>query len=98
MLNLDLSQVALVEQLLTEAWSGPGTVLLNPEFPNASVPEQYKHVADSVLVTWSFLPLLVSVSAYLGVMDDRDANNWTFIHTLRSVCLTYNVAIISRVS
>lgn len=56
------SKVALVEQLLTEVWSGPGTVLLNPEFPAAAVPEPYRHVSESVLVTWSFLPLMVSVS------------------------------------
>ena len=53
-----------MEQLLTEVWSGPGSILLNPEFPAAPVPEQYKGITDSILVVWSFLPLLVSVSAF----------------------------------
>ena len=40
------AQVALVEQLLTEVWGGPACILLNPEFPAAPVPEQYKNVSS----------------------------------------------------
>ncbi len=58
---LPVLQVALVQQLFTEVWAGPGSMLLNPEFPARPVPEQYAAVCDSVLVVWSFLPIEISV-------------------------------------
>ncbi|GAX83646.1 hypothetical protein CEUSTIGMA_g11070.t1 [Chlamydomonas eustigma] len=62
-----VADVALVEQLLTEVWTGQACVLLNPEFPASSVPEAYQKISDAILVVWSFLPLMVS-----GLLSNKE--------------------------
>eukprot|EP00877_Chromochloris_zofingiensis_P014443 jgi/Chrzof1/9252/UNPLg00219.t1 len=59
-----VADVALVEQLVDEVWSGPFVLLLNPTWQTAAIPAQYTEVADSFLVVYSFLP--ISIKGLVG--------------------------------
>lgn len=54
-------QVALVEQLVDDVWSGPCAVLLNAEWSAAAVPQQYQATAASFEMLYCFMPVAVKV-------------------------------------
>ncbi|GFR49679.1 hypothetical protein Agub_g11827, partial [Astrephomene gubernaculifera] len=72
-----VSDVALVEQLLEEVWSGPAAVLLNPQWGQLQggaggqgqsappqLPPEYQRLAESVEVRYSLL--LCAIQGLLG--------------------------------
>lgn len=56
----NLLQVALVEQLLEEVWSGPAAVLLNADWATG-LPAQYRPMADAFQMLYCFFPVSVKV-------------------------------------
>ena len=62
-------QVALLEQLVDEVWSGPAVLVLNPGWSQsqsqggglAAVPKGYAALVDSFDVVYSFLPCAIQV-------------------------------------
>lgn len=54
------TQVALVEQLVQEVWSGPCAVVLNPGWGDV-IPKEYEAAVRSFEVAYSFLPISIKV-------------------------------------
>lgn len=56
-------QVALLEQLLDEAWAGSACLVLNPEWAQQGiiVPQEYASTVSSIAVAYSFLPCAIKV-------------------------------------
>lgn len=58
-----ISDVALLEQLVDEVWSGPAVLVLNPGWSQgdglAAVPRGYAGLVDSFDVVYSFLPCAI---------------------------------------
>ncbi len=56
-------QVALLEQLVEEAWTGPYLLVLNPTWSvtGATVPKDYQQLVESFEVVYSFLPISIQV-------------------------------------
>jgi hypothetical protein len=54
-------QVALVEQLLDEVWSGPFVVVVNPTWLQGT-PQQYQRLVESFDPVYSFLPIALQVN------------------------------------
>jgi len=50
------ADVALVEQLLDEVWSGPFVIAINPTWTQGT-PQQYQQLVDSFDAVYSFLPI-----------------------------------------
>ena len=76
------AEVALVEQLLEEAWAGPAAVLLNPGWQQAgagaaAVPKEFEALARSFEVAYSFQPIAVQgiVGAREGAVLRRPAGS-----------------------
>jgi hypothetical protein len=59
-----LLQVALVEQLLDEVWSGPWALSLNPDW-HTNTPAAYQQLVDSFEAAYSFLPIATQVGSSL---------------------------------
>ncbi|KIY97141.1 hypothetical protein MNEG_10820 [Monoraphidium neglectum] len=53
-----IAEVALVEQLVQEVWSGPCAVALNPSW-GEGVPREYEAVVRSFEVAYSFMPVAI---------------------------------------
>jgi hypothetical protein len=57
-----LLQVALVEQLLDEVWSGPWALTVNPDW-HTNTPAAYQQLVNSFEAAYSFLPIATQVGA-----------------------------------
>jgi hypothetical protein len=65
-------QVALVEQLLDEVWSGPWALTLNPGW-HSNTPAAYQGLVNSFEAAYSFMPIATQVGAGVPAAAARAA-------------------------